>query len=112
MNKNILYLGAVAIGLGTLAKIAKAAPDEGKIVATDLTIDKLNCQVPCTVNGSAKWRNNGDTPRSITPAISMNGVTKVISDIRTLQPGEETTAILFSAEISQLTAFCPVPGFQ
>lgn len=112
MNKNILYFVGAVVGLGFLARSAKAAPEEGKIVATDLTVDKLNCQGACTVNGSAKWRNDGNTQRSFTPAVSMNGVTRVISDIRTLQPGEETTAIPFSTEISELTAFCPVPGFQ
>lgn len=85
--------------------------DEHHITATNMTIDPIDCDEPCSSTVSVTWTNTGKKEEDFRPAIKVNG-TKIELEIEiTLNKNQSTTQIFNLTDLMEGTyTICPYPN--
>ena len=82
-----------------------------KIVATDIVLSTVDCDEPCNVTVTVKWKNIGNSPAKFRPAITVNGVKSELGTEITLAKNQITTQIFHLTNLMEGTyTICPFPN--
>lgn len=81
------------------------------IVATEMIMNKTDCDDPCTdATVTITWKNTGGRTGTFTPGISVNGIPTLITPVE-LGPGETFTQIFALPSMTEGDyEICPSPN--